>query len=61
MNVPTQRGVYYRNLYYPKKRILYQRLFYEFSRAILTLPNRVRMARENCNKLRVKAKVTSDK
>jgi len=26
-----------------------------------TLPNGVRLARENCNKLRVKAKVTSDK
>ena len=25
------------------------------------LPNGVRLARENCNKLRVKAKVTSDK
>lgn len=61
MNVPTQRGVHYRNLYYPKKRILYQRFFYEFSRAILTLPNGVRIARENCNKLRVKAKVTNDK
>ena len=27
---------WYRNLYYPKKRILYQRLFYEFSRACLS-------------------------
>ena len=26
-----------------------------------TLPNGVRLARENCNKLRVKAKVISDK
>ena len=45
MNVPTQRGVYY-PLYYPKKRILYQRLFYEFSRACLS-PNGMRLAHEN--------------
>lgn len=46
MNVPTQRGVHYRNLYYPKKRILCQRLFYEFLRACLS-PNGMRLAHEN--------------
>lgn len=46
MIVPTQRGVYYRNLYYPKKRILYQRLFNELSRACHS-PNGMRLAHEN--------------